>query len=338
MADGGEVDAMKAPTPQPGKSSPEQKSLDNLQEVHDLLTKQHDLLYNPPKEQNWKPSQRMADGGKVGGAKTGGAKTSTTGNKTKTGGSNPGGASTGGAGTVTVTVSGKTGLAKDAINISGVGGKTDARNPGGMDPSDEDDKDTMMANGGRVDPTPTPDDYVTSNHMDVDEINKFSKAFSPASDQPAAAPSPKQESNGMVDRIMKKMGHASGGDVDQDSLDYANEISDLEVKKAPQPPTDLRASEQDAMDNKMVDRIMKMRKMSKGGEVANEGEDELSEMADSSPNEFDDLALDDDLHMSETGSNSGDELSDDQEDEDRKDIVSRIMKSRAKKDKLPRPA
>jgi hypothetical protein len=98
------------------------------------------------------------------------------------------------------------------------------------------------------------------------------------------------------------------------------------------------------MYDDLVDRIMQQHskdfsseaRLSEGGMVANGGEDE--DLADFSPNEFDDLALRDDLESSYTGANSGDELGDEQEDEDRKDIVARIMKSRAKKDKLPRPA
>jgi hypothetical protein len=101
------------------------------------------------------PLGRYADGGEVedpdeksdgAGARNNGAKTSTTGNKTKTGGSNPGGASTGGAGTVTIT----TGNTPPSISVSDVGGRTDSRNAGGMDPSDEDDDATMMAEGGEV--------------------------------------------------------------------------------------------------------------------------------------------------------------------------------------------
>lgn len=91
----------------------------------------------------------------------------------------------------------------------------------------------------------------------------------------------------------------------------------------------------------MVGRIMKQRAQhySKGGRVANEDHGPKdSRLADFSPNEFDDLALRDDLEDSYTGANSGDELSDEREDEDRKDIVARIMKSRAKKDRNPSPA
>jgi len=98
-----------------------------------------------------KVDTKTATGGaKTGGAKTGGAKTSTTGNKTKTGGSNPGGASTGGAGTVTITTRD---LGSKGINVSNVGGKTAAKNHGGMDPGDEDDDGkALMAQGGRMEP------------------------------------------------------------------------------------------------------------------------------------------------------------------------------------------
>lgn len=90
-------------------------------------------------------------------------------------------------------------------------------------------------------------------------------------------------------------------------------------------------STDDEMD--MVDRVM-ARRMSKGGMVANE--DKIT--AGFEPNEFDDMALRDDLEFSYTGENSGDELGDKQEDHDREDIVSRVMRSRKKKDRNPRPA
>lgn len=83
----------------------------------------------------------------------------------------------------------------------------------------------------------------------------------------------------------------------------------------------------------MVDRIMS-HQYSKGGEVAND----TAPVADSESAEYDDLVKDDDLEFSETGANSGDEIGDAAEDEDEKDMVSRIMKSRSKKDRLPRPA
>lgn len=87
-------------------------------------------------------------------------------------------------------------------------------------------------------------------------------------------------------------------------------------------------------EHDMVSRIMKQRSnhYSEGGRVANEDHIE----ADFEPNEFDDLAKDDHLEFHDTGANSGDELGDEQEDEDRHDIVSRIMKSRKLKDRNPR--
>jgi len=96
-------------------------------------------------------AKKMAKGGEVGGAET-----STTGNKTKTGGSNPGGASTGGAGTVTITT-GKN--PPQSINISDIGGRTDSRNAGGMDPSDKDD-DMMSGGGMPQEEAPEGDDVV----------------------------------------------------------------------------------------------------------------------------------------------------------------------------------
>ena len=90
-------------------------------------------------------------------------------------------------------------------------------------------------------------------------------------------------------------------------------------------------------DKDMISRIMSKR-MSKGGMVANEdhGHDD-EDLADFMPNEFDDLAMRDDLEESYTGANSGDELGNEGEDKRRSDIVARIMASRAKKDKLPNP-
>lgn len=83
-------------------------------------------------------------------------------------------------------------------------------------------------------------------------------------------------------------------------------------------------------DGDMVGRIMK----SRGGMIANDSEPE----ADFESAEFDDLANRDELESSYTGANSGDEIGNSQEDDDRSDIVSRIMRSRSKKDRNPRPA
>jgi hypothetical protein len=67
---------------------------------------------------------------------------------------------------------------------------------------------------------------------------------------------------------------------------------------------------------------------SEGGMIANSSE---------ANRDTDYLADNDELEFEYTGANSGDELSSPGEDERRKDIVSRIMASRKKKDKLPNP-
>lgn len=85
-------------------------------------------------------------------------------------------------------------------------------------------------------------------------------------------------------------------------------------------------------DTDIVSRIMQA--FSKGGMVANDTEP----MADSESADFDVLPEEDDMEFSDTGANSGDEIGDAQEDHDRRDIISRIMKSRSKKDRMPRPA
>ena len=108
-------------------------------------------------------------GSSPGGASTGGVGSGLGG--AGTGGAATGGASTGGAGTITITVSGKTKVAKGAINISNVGGKTDKGtvtsgdgpgasgsggtgkgSPGGNGAApDEPDDSQGMAEGGEVD-------------------------------------------------------------------------------------------------------------------------------------------------------------------------------------------
>ena len=95
---------------------------------------------------------------------------------------------------------------------------------------------------------------------------------------------------------------------------------------------------EDALED-MVDRIIRERMegseqedmpLSEGGKISNEVEDfDL----DKEPNEFDELVKDDDLEFHETGENSGDYLGDEQEDEDRRDIVKRIMRQRMLKNR-----
>lgn len=84
----------------------------------------------------------------------------------------------------------------------------------------------------------------------------------------------------------------------------------------------------------IVDHILRKR-MSEGGRVAND----TSPIADSRPNQFDDLVLRDDLESSYgEDDNSGDALSNKREEEDRQDIISRIMRQRSMRERNPRPA
>lgn len=93
-----------------------------------------------------------------------------------------------------------------------------------------------------------------------------------------------------------------------------------------------------AMGGDVVDRIMSKRQnMSEGGKVANGSMTDDSQ-AGFKPNEFDDLVLRDDLEGGYTAANSGDEIGNAREDEDRADIVSRIMHQRKMRQTNPRPA
>lgn len=87
-------------------------------------------------------------------------------------------------------------------------------------------------------------------------------------------------------------------------------------------------------EDDMVGKIME-RRYSKGGMVAN---DVGVAEADRETDEYDDLVLRDDLDFEYDDKNSGDDLGSEAEDERRKDMVDRIMRSRAKKDRMPRPA
>jgi hypothetical protein len=86
-------------------------------------------------------------------------------------------------------------------------------------------------------------------------------------------------------------------------------------------------------DADMIARIMHKRKeYSKGGMVAN---DVGVADADHDSAEFDDLVLRDDL---EDNSSAGNEHGNAAEDHDQEDIISRILRSQRKKDRMPRPA
>jgi hypothetical protein len=101
----------------------------------------------------------------------------------------------------------------------------------------------------------------------------------------------------------------------------------------PHPDDSDEPRQSDGYGDGLVDRIIQ--RMSEGGKVANGSMTEG--LADEAPNEFDDLVLRDDLKSTNSGANDGDAIGNDQEDEDRDDIVSRTMRSWAKKDRLPNP-
>lgn len=125
---------------------------------------------------------------------------------------------------------------------------------------------------------------------------------------PSPTPKPKHES----EHYEELNNYAEGGEVEE--MPPLNDDEDLD----------------------MIGHIMKMRahKYSKGGQVANA----TPPIADGESAEYDDLVLRDDLEEHYTGANSGDELGDAEHDEENHDTVSQVMKSRKKKDKMPRPA
>lgn len=135
----------------------------------------------------------------------------------------------------------------------------------------------------------------------------------------------------LVDRIMSRKSKdlsqesrlAMGGPVDLSHGDGPYEDDELGLVG--------RIMHKRSMDYSDLDRY------SEGGRVANDTG--TGQEADKLPNQHDDLVLRDDLESTYgEDDNAGDDLGNGQEDEDRKDIVARIMRSRAKKDRLPSPA
>lgn len=88
------------------------------------------------------------------------------------------------------------------------------------------------------------------------------------------------------------------------------------------------------VDDDLVSSIVRKRRGHSAGAKANE----TGPISDFEDNQFDYLVSNDDMggKADYTGANSGDEIGNHQEDEDRKDVVSQIMASRRKKDRLPR--
>ena len=149
-----------------------------------------------------------------------------------------------------------------------------------------------------------------------------------------------EEASGYEPHKYHRGGYAHGGEPE---FEHEEEASGYEDEHLPCPDCEsghcsVHGADMMEHGGDVVDRIMRksMKKMSEGGRVANQehGPDD-DDLADFSPNEFDDLVLRDDLEQHYTGENSGDELGDEQEDADRHDIVSRVMRSQRLKDRMP---
>ncbi len=113
---------------------------------------------------------------------------------------------------------------------------------------------------------------------------------------------------------------------------FVEEEEETGYGEMPKPSAEDEDGDMDGGEEGIVDRIMK--RFAKGGAVAND----TPPVADFEENDFDVLPGMEDTEADETGANSGDELGDAQEDDDRDDIVKRVSKSWKKKDRMPRPA
>lgn len=110
-----------------------------------------------------------------------------------------------------------------------------------------------------------------------------------------------------------------------------------EQKSMPKPKLPMAeggmVDEEDHDDMDMVGRIMQ--RYSRGGQVANDvGVSEADEL----PAEYDDLVLRDDLESHYDAEDSGDMDGDAAQDARDADVVARVLASRRKKDRMPRPA
>lgn len=197
------------------------------------------------------------------------------------------------------------------------------------------DHEHMYAEGDVVEPSPTPRPPVKQNKRKVQSfMHGFQDAF--AGSSPAEA----------TETVEGEEHKAHGGAIGEDDR-MLNQHGDMEVgaegmdeDNEEQPMHNYAHSvenQEEGPEADMIGHIMKKRQMhySKGGRVANDVG--TGQEAGKLPNQYDDLVLRDDLEQHYTGANSGDEIGDAQEDEDRRDIVSMVMKSRRKKDRLPNP-
>lgn len=127
---------------------------------------------------------------------------------------------------------------------------------------------------------------------------------------------------------------AKGGEVKKESKVLTPQQVNGASLKDIEPHMSKYAEGGEVHEEDMIARLMHKHMMSKGGMIANDDEP----IADEEPAQYDDLALDDHLSEHYTEENSGDEVGDEDQDARDADLISKIMKSRAKKDRLPRPA
>lgn len=133
---------------------------------------------------------------------------------------------------------------------------------------------------------------------------------------------------------------ADGGYVDEEEVEPSPSPSPsprpvVDQEKAKKFSTAFKGfAEGGEVDEGLVERIMHKRGNTPGAEANYTGPHVEFE-----DNQFDDLVKDNNMGTAAdyTGANSGDELGNAQEDEDRRDIISMVMKSRRKKDRLPNP-
>lgn len=144
---------------------------------------------------------------------------------------------------------------------------------------------------------------------------------------------------GSIDRKSRAMRAFAGGGMVEGAHQSPGMGHTIHIHVNPQAQQDTGAMHPQKMaeggdvdDCDMVGRVMKKRQgYSEGGKVANEESGESTDnpesFAKADGNEFDDMALDDDLEFHDTGENSGDEDG----SELNQDFVGKIMKKRSKK-------
>jgi hypothetical protein len=210
---------------------------------------------------------------------------------------------------------------------------------GGDSSDDQETLGTKIGYPGSPKPKPSPQGYAEGGHVKSKReraMDAFRMAMGgmPELTHSGEQSSGKPEIDGDLEpeahlELEKRNEFASHPDSHGSHVDHAefNQMGD----------EDEGAGDMDSI-HPMVMRIMmgRAKGYSEGGKVANEESGESTDeptFAKASGNEMDDLALRDDLEFKDTGANSGDEDDDAEQNHEREDIVSRIMKSRAKKDR-----